>query len=97
MDSEDQRLERAETQANDYFSQAASPGPSFESEKTVNDISRHPTHVDRWHSQVLQHSHTVGGARSNDTEPLPVFGAGKSYPTDIPADRESFTVDFTGR
>lgn len=47
--------------------------------------------------------HTVGslpgsrfesGAVNGD---LPAFGRGKSYPPDIPAEREAYVVDFKGK
>lgn len=57
----------------------------------------------RLQSQRLQHVHTVGsmpGSRSVSrtlTNPLPAFGGGKTYPPDIPAEREAYVVDFDGK
>jgi hypothetical protein len=57
----------------------------------------------RLQSQRLQHVHTVGsmpGSRSESrtaTSALPAFGGGKTYPPDIPAEREAYVVDFDGK
>lgn len=57
----------------------------------------------RLQSQRLQHVHTVGsipGSRFESrsvTNVLPAFGGGKSYPPDIPAERDSYVVDFDGK
>ena len=103
MDRIDTEIERAETQASDQFSRRLSGEQSSADTATIDkEISQHPTHVNRWETQVIQHVHTVGAAEASRTTsrasriPLPNFGGGKPYPPVIPAEREAYVVDFDG-
>ena len=103
MDRLDLDLEKAETQASDQF-ERQSTRDSTSSAKDVVDtsISRHPTHVFRWHTQQLQHIETVGASEFSQStsraqkQPLPGFGGGKPFPPPIPAERQAYVVDFDG-
>lgn len=105
MDAADRELSRAETQANEYLNQTSSSEaePETQAIHTGTDLSRHPTHVHRLESQAIHHTHTVSAAslsakrlQTIESRPLPIFGAGKSYPPEVPAERESYVVDFAG-
>lgn len=105
MEEADRELSRAETQANEYLSPASSSEAEAESRAvhTGSDLSRHPTHVHRLQSQVIHHTHTVSAASQSakrlktiESRPLPDFGAGKTYPPEVPAEREAYVVDFSG-
>jgi DHA1 family multidrug resistance protein-like MFS transporter len=64
---------------------------------TQRDLERHPTELDRIHTQRSQHSGTVGRtAKSRESRrPLPEFGAGKPYPPPLPS-QEEYVVEFDG-
>lgn len=104
MDEYDRELEQAETQANEYMTDHppnAELNSHTQSRPNPTNLSRHPTHVHRWQSQVIQHTHTVGASeakttKSHQSEPLPDFGAGKEYPPEPPAERQAYVVDFNG-
>lgn len=105
MDNYDRQLAEAETQANEYMSDDRDSEElgisSHKSRQNLTNLSRHPTHVHRWQTQVIQHTHTVGESntkrtKSAESRPLPDFGAGKSYPPDPAAEREAYVVDFNG-
>jgi DHA1 family multidrug resistance protein-like MFS transporter len=81
-------------------SSSTSSSSSIDSEvarATTNDLSQHPTHVERVHTHRLQHSHTVGASITSrvSKKPLPEFGAGKPYPPPLP-EREEYVVEFSG-
>ena len=64
---------------------------------TERDLERHPTALSRIHTQRSQHVGTVGRSlKSRESrKPLPEFGAGKSYPPQLP-DKEEYVVEFDG-
>lgn len=76
----------------DYMCQVqtaqSQPGPGLE---------RHPTALSRIATHRSQHSATVGAGLKPrvSRNPLPAFGAGKSYPPPLPA-KEEYIVEFTG-
>lgn len=106
MDDYDRQLEEAEAQANEYMSdQQDNHDPNIRTRSRATpsstNLSRHPTHIHRWQSQVIQHTHTVGApdvkpTKSKESQPLPDFGAGKDYPPEPPAERQAYVVDFNG-
>ena len=106
MDDLDRDLERAETQASEELSRRGSLDSSSSGSSTLpidHTISRHPTHVERYHSAKIQHTHTVGSHAESrsvalaESRPIPkTIGGGKPFPPDIPAEREAYVVDFDG-
>jgi DHA1 family multidrug resistance protein-like MFS transporter len=60
-------------------------------------LERHHTVLSRIATQRSQHSATVGaGPRHRPPKkPLPAFGAGKSYPPQLP-EKEIYVVEFDG-
>ena len=60
-------------------------------------LERHPTALSRIATQRSQHIATVGaGVKLRPiTKPLPEFGAGKPYPSPLPA-REEYVMEFAG-
>lgn len=93
-------LERAETQASDLREgrRASLEEDSSDSDTLDQDIARHPTHISRLETQLLQHFHTVGSKATSQTThgSLPKFGGGKPYPPQIHEAREAYVVDFDG-
>ena len=105
MEDYDRQLEAAETQANEYMSNDSEGEEREERSRggtaISNKLLHHPTHVHRWQSQIIQHTHTVSASNAKRTktiesQPLPDFGAGKSYPPEPLAEREAYVVDFNG-
>lgn len=105
MDDYDRQLEEAETQANEYIDDNSrseiSGVRTREDQRASTNLSHHPTHVHRWQTQVIQHTHTVGAidakrTKTVESRPLPDFGAGKGYPPEPLAEREAYVVDFNG-
>ena len=60
-------------------------------------LERNETALSRIHTQRTQHSATVGKSlKSRESKkPLPVFGANKPYPPQLP-EREEYVVEFDG-
>jgi DHA1 family multidrug resistance protein-like MFS transporter len=60
-------------------------------------LERHHTVLSRIATQRSQHSATVGAGpgRRPPKKPLPAFGAGKSYPPQLP-EKEIYVVEFDG-
>lgn len=105
MDDYDRQLEEAETQANEYMNNDSGlpeqRSNTRESRTLHTNLSHHPTHVHRWQSQIIQHTHTVSASdakrsKTVESRPLPEFGAGKDYPPEPLAEREAYVVDFNG-
>lgn len=104
MNEYERQLEEAETQANEYMhSDSESDERDLEAQSTKatqSNLSQHPTHVHRWQSQIIQHTHTVARdarrSKTIESRPLPEFGAGKVYPPEPLAEREAYVVDFSG-
>lgn len=100
MDEYDREIVQAERQASEEISlhTSTSSGSSYTSSEHGVDrtISKHPVHLERLHTQVLTHRHTVGSKADGSItqEELPAFGGGKPYPPEIPAKREDYVVDF---
>lgn len=69
----------------------------------INHLEQHPTAIERIETHRTQHESTVGGAptyamrttSSRRSQPLPPFGAGKSYPPMLPSS-EDYVVEFHG-
>jgi DHA1 family multidrug resistance protein-like MFS transporter len=69
----------------------------------INVLEQHPTALERIETHRTQHESTVGGTAATATrttssrrsQPLPPFGAGKTYPPMLPA-AEEYVVEFDG-
>lgn len=64
----------------------------------INYLERHPTALERIETHRNQHLQTVGTAirsRQSTRKDLPLFGANKPYPKDLP-DKEEYVVEFNG-
>ena len=68
--------------------------------RRINRAETHPTALDRIQTARTQHSGTVGAGihsrrSSRVSEIIPLMGAGKQYPPDLP-EQEEYVVEFDG-